>query len=162
MVENVHILGSISDEAAGPSYSVPRLAEALAARGAPSRIFSLGDGDEEEVNGVLRRTFPADHQNVPALKTLGFSRAMHGALKQAAAGGAVLHDHGLWRMPNVYPGRVARKAGVPLIVSPRGMLGEAALQFSARKKQLFWTLAQKQGLRPVSAFHATADSEVTS
>ena len=71
-----------------------------------------------------------------------------------------MHVHGLWRMPNIYPGLAAERAGVPLILSPRGMLGKAALAFSARQKKLFWHLFQRRALRPIRCFHATALSEV--
>jgi glycosyltransferase involved in cell wall biosynthesis len=63
-------------------------------------------------------------------------------------------------MPNVYPGRAAARGGVPLVLSPRGMLGPAALRYSRHQKQLFWQLLQKRALRSVTCFHATAEAEV--
>jgi glycosyltransferase involved in cell wall biosynthesis len=63
-------------------------------------------------------------------------------------------------MPNVYPGRAARRHGAPLVLSPRGMLGAAALAFSARQKRLFWRLAQSRAVAPVRCFHATSEAEL--
>ncbi len=85
---------------------------------------------------------------------------MSRAVSAAARDCTVMHTHGLWRMPNVYPGAAARDAAVPLIVSPHGMLGPAALQFSKRQKKLFWHIFQRRALRHVRCFHATAPAEL--
>jgi glycosyltransferase involved in cell wall biosynthesis len=62
-------------------------------------------------------------------------------------------------MPNVYPGRVARKCDVPLMVSPRGTLSEWAFQSGSEVKRAFWPLVQKPALAATTCFHATAESE---
>lgn len=71
----------------------------------------------------------------------------------------LIHNHSLWMMPNVYPGRVARKFDIPLIVSPRGTLSEWAFSNGSYMKRLFWPLVQKPALVATSCFHATAASE---
>ena len=72
----------------------------------------------------------------------------------------VLHTHGLWMMPNVYPSKAARRLGASLVLSPRGMLGKGALQFSRAKKRAFWWAVQKSAMKSVDCFHATAKSEL--
>jgi glycosyltransferase involved in cell wall biosynthesis len=62
-------------------------------------------------------------------------------------------------MPNVYPGWVAKKTKVPLIVSPHGTLSEWAMQNGSPVKQLFWSLIQRSALKATTCFHATAESE---
>jgi glycosyltransferase involved in cell wall biosynthesis len=62
-------------------------------------------------------------------------------------------------MPNIYAGTSARQRRIPHVVSPRGMLSEAALQVSARSKNLFWHLAQKSALEGSACFHATSPAE---
>ena len=74
--------------------------------------------------------------------------------------GKVLHIHGLWRMPNVYPGFAAARAGAPLVLSPRGMLGSPALAFSKQQKKLFWHIWQRRALRALDCIHVTAASEL--
>lgn len=155
----IQIITSIEDESKGPSYSVVRLAEALAARGLRSGMMSLAESPGcQEINGVEDERFAA----VPGLlKThLSPSRDLARALEMAAADGALMHVHGLWRMPNVYPGRIAARTGAPLVLSPRGMLAAPAFEFSARQKKLFWALFQRRAVRAVTCFHATAMSEV--
>ena len=158
---SVQIVTSIENASAGPSYSVVRLAEALAARGVRSALMSLAETAGDSVaDGVHFRRFRADPGPLPLPAQLAPSRALAHAVSLAARDGALLHVHGLWRMPNVYPGAAAERAGVPLVLSPRGMLGPAALQFSSRQKRLFWHLFQRRALRAIKCFHATAASEV--
>lgn len=158
---HIHVVTSIEDEASGPSYSVARLAEAQAGLGLSVGVYSLARAPRDELrSGVRLRSFAASLTGVPVLSRLGFSCDLRMALDAAAAEGALLHVHGLWRMPNVYPGRSARRRDAPLVLSPRGMLGASALAFSARQKRLFWHLAQARVVAPVRCFHATSDAEV--
>lgn len=150
------IVASLANEAAGPSYSVRRLAESLAERGMRSEVLSVG---ERASDIGSERVFPARLSHAPVVGRLLVSPALRAAVAEAAADGAVLHNHGLWLMPNVYPGLIAKHQGTPLIVSPRGMLGPAALQFSRLKKKVFWNIAQGPALRTVSCLHATAPEE---
>lgn len=94
-------------------------------------------------------------------RRLGRSRAMNRWLYEQAESMAVdvIHSHGLWMMPNVYPGRVARRRGIPYIVSPRGTLGEWPFQSGSKIKRLFWPLVQRPALDAVTCFHATALTE---
>lgn len=71
----------------------------------------------------------------------------------------ILHNHGLWMMPNVYPGRVARRRGIPYVVSPHGTLGEWPFRSGSEVKRLFWPLVQRPALAAVTCFHATARAE---
>jgi len=78
---------------------------------------------------------------------------------EAARSASVVHAHGLWLMPNIYPAHAAIKSNKPLIVSPRGMLRQAALRFSPRKKALFWRLAQARAVRAARCIHASSGQE---
>jgi glycosyltransferase involved in cell wall biosynthesis len=62
-------------------------------------------------------------------------------------------------MPNVYAGQVARKAHKKLIVSPRGMLAQAALQFSPLKKKIFWAALQRSAFEHTAVWHVTSAEE---
>ena len=156
----VQVVASLENAAAGPSYSVARLAEALAGQGVESRVMSTGAPGCAQRGGARFEAYRADYANAPVLRALKASRALARAIDAAAANGAILHAHGLWLMPNVYPAEAARRHGAPLVLSPRGMLAPRALQFSRAKKAVFSALAQTRTLRAVACFHATADSEV--
>jgi glycosyltransferase involved in cell wall biosynthesis len=84
---------------------------------------------------------------------------MRQALFDQAHSADVLHTHGLWLMPNVYPAAAAKQRGATFVISPRGMLAGAALRFSAAKKHVFWALAQKRAAEAAALFHATSEQE---
>ncbi|WP_292514719.1 glycosyltransferase [Mesorhizobium sp.] len=155
----VQVVASVAAEASGPSYSVRRLSDSLTEQGVESQLWSTITRGQLDLNVARSRVFPCDFGQVPVVKRLCFSRKLHEALDQSASSGAILHSHGLWLMPNVYPGWSAARHGWPLIVSPRGMLGEAALAFSYYKKRAFWAIAQKRALYPAACFHATSLQE---
>jgi glycosyltransferase involved in cell wall biosynthesis len=154
----IHVVDSISDEASGPSYSVPRLCRALAEQGTDVRLFTVGDSHSSFI-GFWHETYPANFSNIPVLGQLRFSSALKGALSGIANTTAIIHMHGLWRMPNVYPASAVLRTNSLIVLSPRGMLGKAALEFSAAKKQLFWLLAQRRAARAASCLHATSRQE---
>lgn len=156
----IHILASDAEEAAGPSYSVPRLCAGLVRAGAEVELFTVGEPGEETIDGVRRRRFAQSLASAPLLGRMRLSSGMRDALHEAVRDADLLHMHGLWLMPNIYPARAARRGGKALVLSPRGMLGAPALRFSRWKKRLFWALAQGQAARSAALIHATAGSEV--
>jgi glycosyltransferase involved in cell wall biosynthesis len=96
---------------------------------------------------------------LPIVRRACFSASLDRALKTAAASSDVLHGHGLWLMPNVYPAWAARSGRARLVISPHGMLGAAALAFSSRGKEAFWRLFQKDALDQAACLHATCEAE---
>lgn len=155
----IQIVASIEDEAAGPSYSAPRLSAAVARAGAEVSLYSIGQSPREIGDGVTHRVFPQSLAGVPVLSQLRLSSAMDKALRQAAPTTDILHTHGLWLAPNVFPAGAARAAGKAFVISPRGMLGGPAMAFSAGRKKLMWALAQGSAARAAALFHATSDQE---
>ena len=154
----IQVLDSIEDEASGPSYSVPRLCAALGESGAAVRLLTVGNTNIRGA-GWTHDAYPPDFPSVPLLGRLRFSSALDVALRNAASTARVIHAHGLWLMCNLYPAFAARRAGKPFMLSPRGMLGNAALHFSRRKKGLFWAIAQGKAVRAAACLHATSEQE---
>jgi len=72
---------------------------------------------------------------------------------------SIVHSHGLWQMPNVYPGWATKHCQTPLVISPRGMLSTWALNYSKWSKRVFWSLVQGPAISHAACFHATAESE---
>lgn len=155
----VQIIATLERAAAGPTASVRRLAEALAERGVKSEVLSLGAPSDQLSGRARSHVLSADRSRLPGISSLLPSRELARAIEEAARAGAVLHGHGLWRMPNIYPARASRRHGVPLVVSPRGMLSKPALRFSRWPKRAFWHTLQKQALEAATCFHATSAAE---
>jgi len=151
----LQLVTSVAEEAAGPSYSVPSLARALARQGDEVELWSLLGEALPASDGFSHRVFP----RAARLPRLWRSPALHAQLRGAARGVDVLHSHGLWAMPNVYPGWVARQSATPLVISPRGTLSAWALNHSRWRKKAFWALLQGRVVAAAACLHATAESE---
>lgn len=155
----VQVLSSTDNPAAGTTYCVTRLSETLAARGHVVDLLSVGMPALSRSGSLTRETFAQAMPAVPIASRLMVSPGLHRALDRHAQEGAILHGNGLWLMPNVYPSGSAIRARSPLVISPHGMLGPAALAFSARKKRVFAALFQRRALVAATCLHATSRQE---
>lgn len=101
----IHVVPAITEEAAGPSYSVPRLCESLIGTGVDVQLAAL-DWAAMPVSLPYLKTFPLGL----GPRRLGVSPKMRRWLKQEVTSGRVeiIHNHSLWMMTNVYPGRACR------------------------------------------------------
>jgi glycosyltransferase involved in cell wall biosynthesis len=160
-LRSVHVIAGLDSAHGGPSYTVPRLCQALVAAGVDAQLLSVAAamGCDVEPEGESVRCFPPDWASVPVVRQLRRSSGLTRALREVAPKVDVIHNHGLWLMPNVEAGRVALLAGKPFIVAPRGMLSSAALAFSPLKKRVVWALAQGDVVCRASCIHATSEQE---
>lgn len=71
----------------------------------------------------------------------------------------VVHVHGLWSFSLHRAAAAARKAGVPVVLSPHGMLRPWALRHKFLKKRLALALYQGRDLRRAALVHVTAQPE---
>jgi glycosyltransferase involved in cell wall biosynthesis len=158
-----HVIGGLDPAYGGPSYSVPRLCQALAAAGAGTTLFSVSreaDGQRDVPDrGYRDRRFAWDYARIPILRHLRCSQYLANALRDATLTADVIHNHGLWLMPNVSAGTAAASKRTPLVMSPRGMLAPAALEFSRIKKRAFWALLQGPVVRNAACIHVTCEQE---
>ncbi|MEN8131642.1 MAG: glycosyltransferase, partial [Pseudomonadota bacterium] len=152
----VHIVPAIAEEASGPSYSVVRLCESLIAQGHDVTLAVL-DWSSLPAPPPFLETFPLGM----GPRRLGRSPGMARWLAKQATTRSInlIHNHSLWMMPNVYPGQVAKRHSIPLVVSPRGTLSEWAMGSGTIVKRLFWPLVQRPNLAATTCFHSTAESE---
>jgi glycosyltransferase involved in cell wall biosynthesis len=157
----VHVIAGLRQTDGGPVYSVPRLCRALAAAGASVDLMTVSENAEQDCSdgNYRERRFAWDGVKLPVVRAVRRSSSLARALRIEAPKADVVHDHGLWLLPNVYAGREAGRARRPLIVAPRGMLSPTALSFSRLKKRIFWQLLQKSAVVRAACFHATSEQE---
>ena len=155
----VHVVSGLGRSQGGPSYTVPRLCSALGQFGWDTEVLAVEDPLDPPAAQTRARLFRQAYAGIPVLSAVRLSPDLRNALVQAARGAEVVHAHGLWLMSNVYAGRVAEKCNRKLVVSPRGMLSQEALEFSAVRKKLFWQILQKRAYRSAFAWHATSEAE---
>lgn len=156
MKQVVHTIPSIAEVSSGPSYSVVRLCDGLAARGCPLTLAAL-DSPNHRPAPAYTKLFA---RGIGPSRLGGSSEMKRWLHREAQAGRiGMLHNHSLWMMPNVYPGKIAARHQIPYVVAPRGTLAKASFERGSRVKRIFWPLMQRPSLSAVTLFHATAESE---
>lgn len=152
----VHLVPTIDREASGTTSAVKCLCDRLVQSGLDVTLLTLDAGP---VVAMPRFVTPFPYGLGP--RRIGRSPAMNTWLRQGALNGHIglLHSHGMWMMPNVYPGQVARRFRIPLVVSPHGTFTEYAMSSGSWVKKVFWPLVQRPALTSVNCFHATCEAE---
>ena len=158
----VHVVAGLGLEAGGPSYSVPALAKACQFYVDKVELWTLGLETDDAMGGTELRPKFFSQSKIPVLAQLKWSSELARALSRASNEADIIHTHGLWLMPNIYPSwssGSSHTTNVKLIHAPRGMLGVAARRISGWKKEPIWWLWQKKALEAAHCIHATAESE---
>lgn len=147
----------------GPIRSVHGLARALVERGHEVTVFTTDVDCEGRVptdrpvplDGVAVRYFP-----VRFPRRLYHSPAMRRALQAEIGRFDVVHLHSVFLWPTLAAARAAERAGVPYVVSPRGMLVRELLQRRGRLRKTAWLrLFERRTLARAAALHATSELE---
>ena len=147
----------------GPIVSVHGLCKALVARGHEVHVFTTNvDGDATldvptdrsvDVDGVQVRYFPSKFPR------LYWSPEMRRALRDVRAYD-VVHTHAVYLWPGVAAARAARKAHVPYVISPRGMLVPELIAKKSRAMKTLWLrMLERRGFAHASAIHFTSQLE---
>jgi len=89
--------------------------------------------------------------------TRDWRRQMEAAHRQQPF--SLIHQHGIWVVSSHTTTAFIRHHGIPLVVSPHGMLEPWALKHHAWRKRIALALYQKRNLQQASAFHATCEAE---
>jgi glycosyltransferase involved in cell wall biosynthesis len=159
----VHVVAGLDAKYGGPSYSVPRLCAALSEAGVDTRLLSVAvEGatpTDEVIDGYSDRRFSWDNARIPIFRGLRQSNGLAQELRRTMTETDVIHNHGLWLLPNMLAGREALRKRKPFIISPRGMLSPVAFAFSRWKKRMAWNLWQGSIVRQASCIHVTSELE---
>ena len=94
-----------------------------------------------------------------AFPTRFFGARVRGPLTAALARVDVCHIHGVWHVPEWWAAHLARAAGVPYVVSPRGMLLPQAVGRGRWRKAAAYGLLERRNLRGAALLHATSEPE---
>ena len=148
----------------GPPSSVLGLCQALGRAGVDVEVLTTtADGEGElaasgpggdRVDGVAVRYLPR------AFPRRFFGAAGLGAALRARAGASdVVHVHGLWHVPGWLAARIARRAGVPYVISPRGMLDPSALAHHGLRKRLTYAAVARRPLAGAALLMASSPPE---
>jgi glycosyltransferase involved in cell wall biosynthesis len=149
----------------GTIHSVHGLCRALARAGHDVTVLTTNvDGPGESpvpldapvlLDGVRVRYFPSR-----VLRRLYVSTPMARALPDAVAAADIVHLHSVFLWPTLAAARAARSAGVPYVLSPRGMLVRELIERrSAWAKRAWIALFERRTVESAAAVHCTSDLE---
>lgn len=149
----------------GPIRSVHGLCSALAARGHDVRVYTTSVDGPGDAAVPLDRPVERDGVRVSYfasrwLRRLYWSPAMARALARDVAGFDLLHLHSVFLWPTFAAARAARAAGVPYVLSPRGMLVRDLVRARSRVAKTAWiALVERRNLAHAAAIHVTSAVE---
>ena len=152
----------------GPPRSVLGLCRALRAAGTDvSIVTTTANGDEEL---PARMADDARYEDLPvAYLPLSFpkrvfrSAALRRVLSDRLRSGIdLVHIHGCWNAFGWTAGSVCRRAGVPYVVSPRGMLLPWSFAHGRVRKTVAYHLLERRALDGAVFVHATSADEADS
>lgn len=101
-------------------------------------------------------------EHLPAVRgSFGrFGRTGLDRLAEIIAGCDVVHVHGVWEPANLQVASICRDAGVPYVISLRGMLDDWSMAQSAIRKRVYLSIGGRRYLESAAAVHCTADAEL--
>ncbi len=147
----------------GPPRSVLGLCQALIAAGADVEVFTTTANGAAPLpaapegvcyEGVRARYFPL------AWPSIGWrASGLAAALEHAALTADLVHVHGLWNLTAWAGVRAAQAAGIPYVISPRGMLQPEAMARHHAVKMAAYRTVESKHLEAAALLHATSDAE---
>jgi len=150
----------------GPPHSVLGLCRSLIRAGVDVEVFTTtANGDDPlppapdgvDYQGVRARYFPLAWP-----RRYWRAAGLADALDRAVTGADLVHVHGLWNLTAWAGVRAARNAGVPYVISPRGMFQTDAMARRHALKTIAYWAAERRHLEGAVLLHATSDAEARS
>ena len=149
----------------GTIWSVHGLCKALAARGHDVHVFTTSvDGDRDSdvphgrpvaVDGVSVWYFRSERG-----RRIYWAPEMTAALDARVGDCVVVHTHAIFLWPLWAAARAARRAHVPYVVSPRGMLERGLVSRKSPLLKATWIAAiERHNLERAAAVHVTSARE---
>lgn len=151
----------------GTIVSIHSLSRALAARGHDVEVFTTnadGPGVHDQptgvpvlIDGVRVLYFP-----LSVLRRLYWAPALAQALRQDLSRHDIVHLHSVFLWPTWAGARASRRAHVPYVLSPRGMLIKEMIQRRNWLAKTAWIeLIERRNVEQAAAIHVTSDLEKT-
>ena len=149
----------------GPIYSVHALCQGLAAAGHEVHVFTTsvdGPGDSTvphdrsvDLDGVQVHYFRSRW-----LRRLYYSADLATQLGWMAGDFDIMHLHSVFLFPTWAGARAAVRAGVPYVLSPRGMLIRELIRRRSSATKLAWIhLIERGNLERAARIHLTSEEE---
>ena len=143
-------------EVGGPLRSATNLARAMSQRGHSVRF---GTADPRDAPSEWMADEPPRLIVAPTGPLGLLGHASKERVRELLSKTDVLHLHGLWERSTAQVAGLARDAGVPYIVSLRGMLDREGMAHHSIRKRLYFAAVAGRLVRGAAAIHCTALGE---
>lgn len=138
----LHVIPSIAPDHGGPSRSVPLLVEALKHQGIDVRLAAAGTNGGNNLS--------LSHLQIPGEVLTADSKRR---LAKAVSESDLVEIHSWWNGTSSSAAAACRRAGVPYVLTPRGMLDPACVSNHSMSKWVYRRLIDKVNLAKASGFH---------
>ncbi len=155
----VHVIRDLDSVSGGPSRSLPALLRGLTRVNPNMRLAAVF---QDRGNDITIR--PNEESNVEFTPLAGGSPGPFRVRKHLDRVHRqqqidVIHLHGLWSPSIHLAAGLARRHGIPYIISPRGMLSAWCLNNKSIRKRIAWWSYQQRDLQRADCIHATSGDE---
>ena len=167
MIHNVQIVPALAPEYGGPARVVQRLSLELADLGTNVTLIFSDLNNKYQIPKMPSHpnlTYMPLHasivQGVKPVWIPEFKATLIGLCENKDQ--VIIQDHGIWLPHNGHVAKIAGRFGIPLIISPNGMLQPWALKYRKWRKIVAWQLWQKRRLQKANLLHAASHAEAES
>ena len=156
----IHIIRDLDVASGGPSRSLPALAEATKETCANLEVDVVFQYRGRKATVDVSSLASVHYHALEGSPSARLTKLMQWLRKQNRRCAIdVIHLHGLWSPSIHLAARFSRGAGIPYVVSPRGMLSDWCIGSKSLRKRIAWAGYQRKDLQRSSCIHATSDAE---
>jgi glycosyltransferase involved in cell wall biosynthesis len=152
----------------GPVRSISRLAESLATLGNEVSVCSTDANGGKSIDNSLDERHDIAGVGVFYCRRSPLSPAhyfwsagMASRLRGLLGSADIAYIAGMWTYPGLVGPLLARRLGVPYIVSPRGSLMNWSMNQRGLKKRIYLRAIERAAINGAQAIHCTCGAEVT-
>lgn len=156
----VHYIDHIDFRRGGPARAVVDQVRVMCERGHSVVLASMSQPDVPEAwraPGESR----AQAIELPAMGSRVLSGRGATTFRSLLQGADIVHLHGVWEPSNLQCASMARRAGVPVVISLRGMLDDWCMAQGGFKKRMYLLMGGRTMLEQAAVIHCTAAAELT-
>lgn len=163
MQNQLHVVNSAATTSGGEGLAALRYAQSLAKAGCNVILLARHVSDSDQCPVDLSDCFRQEVVSAQQSSLAGlYGQYQH--IRRTLRQGHIdlVHIHGMWSPFLAMAAFAARRAKIPVVISPHGCLDTWALQYKRGKKMLALKTYQGRILRNASGFIATAKPELES
>jgi glycosyltransferase involved in cell wall biosynthesis len=150
----LHVVPHVAPEQGGAVSAALGMAEALAEAGVRVRLAATDHGLAQAPPAAFElELFPC------RFCAWRYAPGMGRWLRREVPWADIVHIHTMWTYPTQAAARASRRAGVPYVLRPAGMLERWSMSRSALRKRLYAAAVEGGTIRHARALHWTADEE---